>query len=80
MHFQWDEKQRPSPCPDGTQYSGTGAWKGELADCDDEASAAGVPAYALTVSPTVMDGKKKHAGRMSFELASMDTVFDCDKL
>ena len=81
VHFQWDEKQKTLTCPDGTQYSGTGAWKGELADCNDEASAAGIPAYALTVSPTVMDGKKKkRAGRVSFELASMDTVFDCDKL
>ncbi len=79
VHFQWDEKQKTITCPDGTQYSGTGDWKGELEDCQDEASAAGIPAYSITVSAGAVDGKKKRPGRISLEIASMDTVFECDK-
>lgn len=81
VHFQWDEKQKTLTCPDGTQWTGTGDWKGELESCNDEASAAGIPAYALTVVPGVADKdkKKKRAGRVSLEIASLDTVFDCDK-
>lgn len=79
VHFQWDEKQKTLTCPDGTQWSGTGDWKGELEACNDEASAGGIPSYALTVVPGTADKKKKRPGRVSLEISSIDTVFDCDK-
>jgi hypothetical protein len=78
--FKYDEKQKSITCPDGTVYSGTGDWKKELSECDSEGSYDGIPSYAFVKNATQMDGKKKKkAGSLTFELSSMDVLFECAK-
>ena len=81
VKVEYDEKTKTLTCPNGTVYSGSGDWKKELADCNDESGFANMPAYAFTKTATVMDGKKKKpgTGTLSFELASIDVLFECAK-
>jgi hypothetical protein len=82
VKVEYDEKTKTLTCPNGTVYSGTGDWKKELADCNDESGYAAMPAYAFTKTPTAMDEKKKKkpgTGSLSFELASIDVLFECAK-
>lgn len=79
VKLDYDETSKKVTCPDGTVYAGSGDWKKELADCADETGYQGVPAWTVTVTPGKKDGKKKVPGRLSVELASMDTLFECDK-
>lgn len=81
VKVEYDEKSKTITCPSGAVYSGSGDWKKELADCDDESGYAGMPAFAFTKTPSVMEGKKRKAGTgtLAFELASIDVLFECQK-
>jgi hypothetical protein len=79
FRMKWDEKSKTVTCADGTVYTGTGDWKGELADCNDETGIDGIPNYAITPYPGGMDGKKKRPGKVAFDLTSMDVLFECEK-
>lgn len=81
VKVEYDEKSKTVTCPNGNVYSGTGDWKNDLKDCDDESGYANMPAYSFTKSATVMDGKKKKpgTGSVAFELASVDVLFECAK-
>lgn len=78
--FKFDEKEKSITCPDFTTYTGSGDWKKDLAECDNEAGYEAIPSFSFVKSPTVMDGKKKKkAGSVTFEVSSMDVVFECQK-
>jgi len=78
--FKYDEKQKSITCADGTVYAGTGDWKKELSDCDNEGAYDSIPSFAFVKTATVMEGKKKKkAGSLSFELSTMDVLFECTK-
>lgn len=81
MKVEWDEKSKTITCPDGSVYTGSGDWKKELKDCADTSGYDGIPTYAFTKAPSVMEGKKKKAGTgtLSFELSTMDVLFECSK-
>lgn len=79
VKLEYDEKSKKVTCPDGTVYQGTGDWKKELSDCADETGYQGIPGWSVTVSPGKKDGKKKVRGKLTVELASMDTLFECEK-
>ena len=78
--LKYDAKQKSITCADGTVYAGTGDWKKELSECDSEGAYDGIPTFAFVKTATVMEGKKKKkAGSVSFELSSMDVLFECAK-
>jgi hypothetical protein len=79
VKLDYDEKTKKVTCPDGTVYAGTGDWKKELADCADESGYQGIPAWSTTVTPSKKDGKKKIPGKVAVEVASMETLFECEK-
>lgn len=82
LKFEYDEKTKTLTCPDGTIYSGSGDWKKDLADCADEQGYESIPTYAFSKTATVMEGKKKKkagTGTVSFELSTMNVLFECEK-
>lgn len=81
VRIEWDETTKTLTCPKGDVYKGSGDWKKELKDCADESGYQGIPTYAFTKVATAMDGKKKKpgTGTVSFELSSLETLFDCAK-
>lgn len=79
VKLEYDEKTKKITCPDGTIYEGSGDWKKELAECADDSGYQGIPAWSTTLTPSKKDGKKKIPGKVAVELASMETLFECEK-
>ncbi len=82
VKVEYDEKKKSITCPDGMVYSGSGDWKKELAECNDESGFSGMPSYSFTKTATVMENKKTKkagTGNVSFEISSVDPLFDCSK-
>jgi len=79
LKLEWDPSTKTLTCPDGSVHSGSGDWKKELKDCAETSGYDSMPSYAFTTTATTKDGKKKKPGSLSFELSSVDVLFECAK-
>lgn len=76
VRYDYDDTMKRVTCPDGVVYEGSGDWKKELAECADDTGYPGVPAWAVTLTPSKKDGKKKVPAKVSVELGT-DPLFEC---